>query len=85
MDGRPKSRRETRSLGKGTAAVYGGRAVGAEVRAGIIPALQAEEKPDPSRWWIVMKIIQLAFDIGELELDCMWNTVILPPKGGCEY
>ena len=62
--------------------MYGGGAVGAEVWAGIIPASQAEEKPDPSRWWIVMKIIQLAFDIGELELDCMWNTVILPPKGG---
>ena len=29
-----------------------------------IAAAQAGEKPDPSRWWIVMEIIQLAFDIG---------------------
>ena len=38
-DGRPKSRRETRSLGKGTAVVYGGGAVGAEVQAGIIVSI----------------------------------------------
>ena len=65
MDGRPKSRRKTRSLVKGTAIVYGRGKVGAEVWAGIIPTSQAEEKPDPSRWWIVMEIIQMAFDIGE--------------------
>ena len=46
---------------------------------------QAEEKPDPYRWWISVEIIQLAFDIGELALDCAWNTVILLPKGGGEY
>ena len=32
-----------------------------------------------------MKIIQLEFDIGELALDCTWNTIILLPKGGGEY
>ena len=32
-----------------------------------------------------MKIIQLEFDIWELALDCMCNTVILTPKGGGEY
>ena len=42
-------------------------------------------KPDPSRWWISVKIIQLEFDIGELVLDCTRNTIILLPKGGGEY
>ena len=32
-----------------------------------------------------MEIIQLVFDIGELELDFTWNNVILLPKGGGEY
>ena len=32
-----------------------------------------------------MDIIQLAFEIGELVLDCTWNTVILILKGGGEY
>ena len=32
-----------------------------------------------------MEIIQLLFGIGELALDCAWNTVILLPKGGGEY
>ena len=50
-----------------------------------LAASQAEEIPDPSRWWIVMEIIQLAFEIEELELDFMLNTVILLPKGGGEY
>ena len=42
-------------------------------------------KTDPSRSWIAVEIIQLAFDIGELVLDCTWDTVILLPKGGGEY
>ena len=46
---------------------------------------RSEEIPDPSRWWIFMDIIQLAFEIGELVLDCTWNTVILILKGGGEY
>ena len=50
-----------------------------------LAAAQSEEITDSSRWWIFMEIIQLAFDIGGLELDCMWNTFILPPKGGGEY
>ena len=29
-----------------------------------LAAAQAEEKPDPYRWWISVEIIQLAFDIG---------------------
>ena len=51
----------------------------------LLAAAQEEEKPDPSRWWISVKIIQLEFDIGELALDCTWNTIILLPKGGGEY
>ena len=50
-----------------------------------LAAAQAEEKPDPYRWWISVEIIQLLFGIGELALDCAWNTVILLPKGGGEY
>ena len=29
-----------------------------------LAAAQAEEKPDPYRWWIFVEIIHLAFDIG---------------------
>ena len=29
---------------------------------------QEEGKPDPSRWWIAVNMIQLVFDIGELAL-----------------
>ena len=46
---------------------------------------QAEEKPDPYRWWISVDIIQLSFYIEQLALDCTWNTFILLPKGGGEY
>ena len=51
----------------------------------LLAAAQEEEKPDPSRWWISVKITQLEFDIGELALDCTWNTIILLPKGGGKY
>ena len=50
-----------------------------------IAAEQAEGKPDPYRWWVSVEIIQLAFYIGELALDCTCNTVILLPKGVGEY
>ena len=32
-----------------------------------------------------MEIIQLVFDIGDLESDCTWDTVILIPKDGGAY
>ena len=40
-------------------------------------AEQVEENPNPSRWNIVVDIIQPAFSTGELAMYCMWSTVVL--------
>ena len=46
---------------------------------------EEEESSDYYRWHIVVEIIQLVFDIGDLESDCTWDTVILIPKDGGAY
>ena len=46
---------------------------------------RAEENTDPSRWWIVVDIINLAFVTGELATECKWDTIVIIPKGNVEY
>ena len=48
-------------------------------------AARAEEKPDPSRWWIVVDIIQMVFFTGELVMECTWYTIVIIPKENREY
>ena len=49
----------------------------------VIAVAQAEENSDPSRWNIVVEIVQLVFYTGDLAMDFMWyTTVLLPGNGG---
>ena len=48
-------------------------------------AVQEEENPDPSRSWIVLEMVQLAFDTGELATECTWATFIILTKGSGNY
>ena len=48
-------------------------------------AVRAEENPEPSSLRIVMEMLQLAFDIEELAIECTWDNVILIPTGGGDY
>ena len=50
-----------------------------------LAAARAEYNPDPYRLRIVMEMVQLEFDMGELDTECMWDTIVLLPKGGGEY
>ena len=50
-----------------------------------LTAAREEENPDPSRWWVVVDKIQMAFFTGELETECTWYTVVFIPKGNREY
>ena len=42
----------------------------------------SEEKPDPSRWIIVVEMVQLEFETGELETKFTQATTVLLPNGG---
>ena len=46
---------------------------------------QAGENLDYYRWWIVVDIIQLLFGTGYFDTYCMWDTIVLIPKGNGEY
>ena len=46
-----------------------------------ISAAQAPENPDPSKEHIFVNLIQLVFELGELEKYFTWVAAVLLPKG----
>ena len=46
-----------------------------------ISAAQAQKNPDPSKEHIFVNLIQLVFELGELEKYFTWVAAVLLPKG----
>ena len=50
-----------------------------------IETAREEGNLDPSRWRIVVEIIHLEFETGELVSECTWSNNVLLLKGGGKY
>ena len=50
-----------------------------------LAAATCEERTDMSNWERVVEILQLAFRDSKLHMECMWQKVVLIPKGNGEF
>ena len=46
---------------------------------------QAEDNPDLSGWQVIVDMVRMVFEKGELAAEFTWATVILLTQGGIEY
>ena len=46
---------------------------------------QEEDNSDPSSWHIILDMVQLEFETGELSTEFTWATIVLMPEGGGKY